>query len=62
MATIGDEVTYTISYINHGPATATQVVIHDIFPSDVLNLDSSMPLWDVNDGNMYVWNIGTLLA
>ena len=59
-ASIGDEITYTILYTNNGPATVYNVVIQDIYPSEILSFDSSDPTYDLNDGDVYTWNIGIL--
>ena len=56
-AMIGDEITYTITYSNNGPATANNVVIQDVFPNNILSLDSSDPVYDANENNIYAWNI-----
>ena len=61
-ATIGDQVTYTIKYMNYGPASVDNVIIQDIFPDDVLMLDSTDPVYNTQDGNLYAWNIWTLWA
>ncbi|TET89464.1 MAG: DUF11 domain-containing protein [Methanomassiliicoccales archaeon] len=55
----GDEVAYTIYYINLGTGVATDVVIQDTIPPDT-GFVSSSPPYDSMSGNTYTWNIGTL--
>lgn len=42
LISINDVMTYTLSVINHGPATASSIVVTDTLPVEVTHLDSSM--------------------
>lgn len=42
-ATIGDVISYTISYTNNSSGTAYAVSVYDLFPFDFLTLNSSTP-------------------
>jgi uncharacterized repeat protein (TIGR01451 family) len=57
--TVGEEVTFTISVENLGPADATSIVIHDVLPEG-LNFES----WEADQGLYYVsmglWHVGDL--
>ena len=55
----GDEVVYTIYYVNLGSGVATDVVVQDTIPPDTIFVSSS-PLYNSVSGNTYTWNIGTL--
>jgi uncharacterized repeat protein (TIGR01451 family) len=60
----GQEVTYTITYGNSGPETATRTVVTDTLPTDFLYVRSSStpnrePPTTVF-GEKYVWDIGSL--
>jgi uncharacterized repeat protein (TIGR01451 family) len=53
----GQTITYTIIVTNHGPDTATNVVINEILPSTLLFINSSSANYNNNTG---VWAVGTL--
>jgi uncharacterized repeat protein (TIGR01451 family) len=59
-ANLGDQITYTIVYGNYGPNLATWVVVQDVFPSDVLNFDSSNPVYDAFSGSIYARDVWPL--
>ncbi|UCD92232.1 MAG: DUF11 domain-containing protein, partial [Methanobacteriota archaeon] len=55
----GDEVVYTIYYVNLGSGVATDVVIQDTIPPET-EFVSSSPVYNSVSGNTYTWNIGSL--
>lgn len=64
-ATVGNEITYTITVSNIGGAAATNVVVTDKLPTVGLNLEN-VTVFDtaaakVEDG-VLTWNVGTLAA
>jgi uncharacterized repeat protein (TIGR01451 family) len=54
-------VPYLITYENIGTGDASDVVITDTLPVGADLLDSD-PLYDTNIGNVYTWNVGTVLS
>lgn len=64
-ATVGNEITYTITVSNIGGAAATNVVVTDRLPTDGLNLAnvsvSDTAAAKVENG-VLTWNVGTLAA
>jgi uncharacterized repeat protein (TIGR01451 family) len=54
---VGDTVTFTITLTNHGPDTATNVIVSDLLPPG-LKLLSSHPSQGTYVGG--VWNVGTV--
>jgi uncharacterized repeat protein (TIGR01451 family) len=55
----GDEIEYTITYVNSGTGVATDVVIKDTIPSDT-EFVSANPTYDSVSGDTYTWNIGNV--
>ncbi len=57
----GDRITFTLSIANTGGVTATNVVVTDIVPSQVLTRSyaNSLPITPTGVVS-YVWNVGTL--
>lgn len=64
-ATVGNKITYTITVSNIGGASATNVVVTDMLPTDGLNLTnvtvSDTSAAKVEDG-VLTWTVGTLAA
>jgi uncharacterized repeat protein (TIGR01451 family) len=58
---VGDTITYTVTLINNGPDTATNVVVRDVLSSGVSFRSSSVTLgsYDPVSGN---WIVGTVAA
>ncbi|HSH03352.1 MAG TPA: FG-GAP-like repeat-containing protein [Anaerolineae bacterium] len=64
-ATPGQRITYTLSYINNGPITATNVVITDLIPisnftSNSLTVSSSGATITPRPNTTYVWDVAPL--
>ncbi len=62
--TWGDPITYTLTYLNAGPATAHGVVISDTLPAALTSLAWSahgVPI-TLQVGSTYVWDVGSLPA
>jgi uncharacterized repeat protein (TIGR01451 family) len=59
---IGDNITYTLTVINHGPDNATGVSVNDTLPQYVLfeSLDTSTGNATHDSGRTVTWDIGTL--
>ncbi len=55
----GQQVTYTINVTNHGPDTATNVIVTDALPSGLDFVSEDSPVGDY-DENTNIWTIGTL--
>jgi uncharacterized repeat protein (TIGR01451 family) len=51
----GDEIYYTITYINEGTGLATNVVIIDTIPENTTFVNST-PTYDLDSGDTYTWN------
>ncbi|RAJ08678.1 putative repeat protein (TIGR01451 family), partial [Chitinophaga skermanii] len=56
-ADAGSEVNFTLTAINHGVSTATNVVVNDVLPTGFTFVSSTSNNYDVSTG---VWTIGTL--
>lgn len=68
MATTGQPVTITLTFTNAGPVTATNVMIEDIVPSGITNLqvnssspDSSVQIIDTGENPPYKWRVSNLV-
>jgi uncharacterized repeat protein (TIGR01451 family) len=51
----GDQITYTILFVNSGTGNATNVWINDTIPADT-TLVSTSPAFDYQDNDEYMWN------
>lgn len=58
-ARIGENVTFTVSATNNGPATATNVTLNDLMPSDLVLVSSSISNGSYDSGSGH-WNIGSI--
>ncbi len=56
---VGDDLAYTIQYWNSGNLTATQVVLTDTLPTDVV-VSGASPLWADSGPGWLAWDIGSL--
>lgn len=56
---VAQSITYTITVMNHGPATATNVVVTDVLPAE-LTFVSSVPSQGSYDSGTGLWTVGTL--
>ncbi len=58
----GQRITYTITFTNNGPSTATGVVITDQIPSSLSNISASSSGVTITPTSSfsYVWNVGDL--
>jgi uncharacterized repeat protein (TIGR01451 family) len=60
----GDSVTYTLSFFNNGPLTATHVIITDVVPISVTVSDvvsSGVTITDTGASPPYVWQVQDLV-
>ncbi len=58
-AYVGDTIIYTLTVANNGPNTATNVIVTDELPSEVLCVSTSDESYDPYNGDFY-WNIDEL--
>jgi uncharacterized repeat protein (TIGR01451 family) len=57
---VGDQVTITLTVINNGPGTATDIRVRDMLPSSLTYVSSTADL-GVYDPTTGVWNVGNML-
>lgn len=57
---VGDEVTFTVAVVNHGPDAAADVTVDDVLPAglEYVSSTASVGSYDADTG---VWAIGTML-
>ena len=55
----GDDVVFTLTYVNNGPSVARAVTIADTLPGE-LDFVSATPAPTTNSGGVLTWNIGDL--
>src|SRR5690606_29409569 len=59
--TLGDEFDYRITVVNHGPSTATDVVVVDTLPAGMTYIRDSVGA--INDGSgTLTWELGDMAA
>jgi uncharacterized repeat protein (TIGR01451 family) len=58
---VGDTITYTVTVGNNGPATATNVTLRDILPTEVTYQSSSATEGSYNPATN-IWTVGTVAA
>ncbi len=61
-ANVGDNLTYRVTARNNGPATATNVLVTDVFPMGQVDLGTATVNVGSYDPATGVWQIGTLTA
>lgn len=58
-ADVGQTLTYTLTATNHGPSSATNVMVMDVLPGDLTYVGSSATQGSY-DSSTHVWTIGNL--
>jgi choice-of-anchor A domain-containing protein/uncharacterized repeat protein (TIGR01451 family) len=56
---VGEQFTYTVSVVNGGPDTATNVTLEDVLPSQVTFVSAS-PSQGTYDPDTRIWTVGTV--